>query len=147
MSSNVLRDICYSSLHIMPHTHTHTHIHQPLTHTHHHHHTHTQWSTVLFEGPVLKLYELFEDIFVKMKGSTTQGPAETGSEPQVSIPASSPALPIISAIRLRLLLLKPEEKLHRLELGGTLEPDDVKLMFCEAMRRLSLQKWPHKDYV
>ena len=135
----------------MPHTHTHTHT--PTTYTHTHTppppppHTHTQWSTVLFEGPVLKLYELFEDIFVKMKGSTTQGPAEAGSEPQVSIPASSPALPIISAIRLRLLLLKPEEKLHRLELGGTLEPDDVKLMFCEAMRRLSLQKWPHKDYV
>lgn len=105
-----------------------------------------QWSTISFEGPVLKLYELFEEIFVKMKGSS-QASAEPGSEPQTSVYVGSPALPIISAIRLRLLLLKPDEKLHRLELGGSLDPDDVKLMYSEAMRRLSLQKWPHKDYV
>ena len=107
---------------------------------------HAQWSTITFEGTILKLYELFEDVFAKMKGSS-QASAESQAQASSASAGSSPALPVISAIRLRLLLLKPDEKLHRLELGGTLDSDDVKLMYSEAMRRLSLQNWPHKDYV
>ena len=101
-----------------------------------------QWTTLSFKGPVQPLSELFEEILTKLKPANSRTTGATPSTPP------SPALPVVSAIHLRLLLLRPDHThLVRFEEGAEATANESKLMYCEAIRRLSLSKWPHKDYV
>ena len=98
-----------------------------------------------FSGPVHELSELFEDILLRLKSTSNK----SGMATALSTSPPSPALPIISAICLRLLLLRPDHThLSRFEHGEEeMTSNQSKLMYCEAVRKLSLCKWPHKDYV
>ena len=95
-----------------------------------------------FHGPVQQLSELFEELLTKLKPANSRTIGATPSSPP------SPALPVVSAIHMRLLLLRPDHAhLVRFEEGAEATANESKLMYCEAIRRLSLSKWPHKDYV
>ena len=117
-----------------------------------------QWKTVCFKGPVQELSSLFEDMLAKMRsprsgagagsalGYHPPGLSSSSSSSATSF-SPSPALPLVAAISLRLRLLHPDQRsaLEALQGGG--EVKDNKMVYCEAVRRLSLAKWPHKDYV
>ena len=104
---------------------------------------------VSFEGPVQQLLSLFDDLLSKMR--TFRGSAATpfGSHhpPASSVPTPSPALPMVAAICLRLRLLHPDHYTSLLQLQEGREVRDNKMVFSEAVRKLSLQNWPHKDYM
>ena len=101
-----------------------------------------QWATLSFQGPVQQLSELFEELLSKLKPSGNRTTAVTPST------SPSPALPFVAAINVRLMLLRPDHThLSRLEEGAEMTVNESKVMYCEAVRRLSLSKWPHKDYV
>lgn len=112
-----------------------------------------QWQTVSFEGPVQQLFSLFDDLLSKMKIPRGGGVSATlgNNPPSLSstvIPTSpSPALPLVAAICLRLRLLHPDHcpVLQQLQEGREIK--DQKMVCCEAVRKLSLRKWPHKNYV
>ena len=102
----------------------------------------SQWATLSFQGPVQQLSELFEELLSKLKPSGNRTAAVT--------PSTSPsvALPLVAAINVRLMLLRPDHThLSRLEEEAEMTVNESKMMYCEAVRRLSLSKWPHKDYV
>ena len=102
----------------------------------------SQWATLSFQGPVQQLSELFEELLSKLKPS---GNRTTVVAPSIS---PSPALPLVAAINVRLMLLRPDHThLSRLEEEAEMTVNESKMMYCEAVRRLSLSKWPHKDYV
>lgn len=89
-----------------------------------------------------QLSGLFEELLSKLKpsGNRTMSVAPSTSP--------SPALPLVAAINVRLMLLRPDHThLVRLEEGAEMTVNESKMMHCEAVRRLSLAKWPHKDYV
>ncbi len=102
-----------------------------------------QWSTLRFTGPVQELSELFEEVFSRLKPSGNKSGAATA----ISSPPS-PSLPVISAICLRLLLLRPDHaQLMRCERGlQAMAAAEQKLVYCEAVRKLTLSKWPHRNY-
>ena len=110
-----------------------------------------QWKNVSIEGPVQQLSSFFDDLLTKLKinrggtGSTHLGHHRSSSSSSTS---PSPALPLVAAISLRLQLLHPDHHSALCQLqGGKEMKDHHKLMYCEAIRRMSLRKWPHKNYV
>ena len=134
---------------------THTH-----THTHPHTHTHTpsvqlltlfvQWKTVSFEGPVHQLFSLFNDLLSKMRAPRGGAAAPFGSHHSAGSSVAttpSPTLPIVAAICLRLQLLHPDHHAPLQHLQQGREVRDNKMVFSEAVRKLSLQNWPHKNYM
>lgn len=97
-----------------------------------------QLSTASFSGSVGKLYEIFNEMLVKMRSSTGQ--------PSARASLTSPVLPLISSLVFRLHLLHPEHhsKLRRLQMGEIgLGMAESKLMHVETLRNLSLSEWPH----
>lgn len=99
-----------------------------------------QWSTLSFTGAVKALSDLFDDLVSRMKVPTKPLASATPSQ-------ASPALPTVAAVCLRLQMLRPDqEQLVKFERGEEMTNSESKLMHCEALRRLSLAKWPHKDY-
>ena len=97
----------------------------------------SQWGTVSFQGPVQQLFCLFDHLLSRFRAIRSQTTNTT----------TLPALPVVAAVCLRLRLLHPDlfPPLRQLEEGR--EVKDHKLAHCEAVRRVSLRKWPHKNYL
>ena len=104
---------------------------------------------VSFEGPVQQLLSLFDDLLSKMRtyrgGAATPFGSHNSSASSVTTP--SPALPVVAAIYLRLRLLHPDHCTSLLQLQKGRDIRDNKMVFSEAVRKLSLQNWPHKNYM
>lgn len=108
-----------------------------------------QLSTLTFNGNVGKLYEHFNEMFVKMKSSASQPSSSRGGGSGSNGGSSTPSiLPLISSLVFRLQLLHPDHhtKLRKLETGDLgIGMAESKMMNVEAIRKLSLCEWPH-DY-
>ncbi len=82
-----------------------------------------------------------------MKLKSSSGGA--AGHPSSSRKGPAPAiLPLISLLTFRLHLLHPDHaKLRKLQTGELgLGMNESKLMYVEALRRLSLSEWPHSNY-
>ena len=105
---------------------------------------------VSFEGPVQQLLSFFDDLLSKMRtsrgGAATPFGSHNSSASSMTTP-SSPALPVVAAICLRLRLLHPDHCTSLLQLQKGRDIRDNKMVFSEAVRKLSLQNWPHKNYM
>ncbi|CAI8029167.1 Baculoviral IAP repeat-containing protein 6 [Geodia barretti] len=102
-----------------------------------------KWCTVSFEGPVQQLFSLFEHLLNRLRAVRSQGSYTCPS----SSATPSPALPVLAAVCLRLRLLHPDLCSPLQQLAEGREMKEQKLANCEAVRRLSLKRWPHKDYL
>ena len=96
-----------------------------------------------FEGPVQQLFSLFEHLLNRLRAVRSQGSYTCPSFSAIP----SPALPVLAAVCLRLRLLHPDLCSPLQQLAEGREMKEQKLANCEAVRRLSLKRWPHKDYL
>ncbi len=120
---------CPSTVRISSHNFSVYHVNPPRNHT-----LPTQFTTVCFSGPLGQLSSLFEDL----SKSLSTGDKSPGH----------PATPLLFSLALKLHLLDPENGAAMLgfERGDVLSSNEAHLMNIEAMRRLSLSGWPHRDY-
>ena len=122
-----------------------------------------QWQHCELKGPLSQMLGLFESLVAKYKPALSRR-----SDPG---PPSPPVVPILSAIRLRCVHVCVRERIHgecvccvscsrltlldpkhsrilSLENGAqTIGNNDISMMYCEGVRRISFARWPHKNYM
>uniref|UniRef100_A0A1X7VLP9 UBC core domain-containing protein n=1 Tax=Amphimedon queenslandica TaxID=400682 RepID=A0A1X7VLP9_AMPQE len=102
-----------------------------------------KWRYCIIKGPLDDLLDLFKKL------CTPYQPSKSGAKPEAGV-TLSPVVPVLSAIRFRLLLLNRSFSARLIQLEGGREKlgsGDMSLMYSEGMRRLAYSSWPHKNYI